>query len=171
MNGAKKTFTQDEVNEIVEERLARERGKRPISQEDIDRIVKERLTRQKEGYEKEIEQLQVRITQLEGEKGEQPSAEHPQRAEEGTLQLKEEDKEQAEYKAKYLGALKEKALLNAGINPEDIEKYFSYVPGEDAEAIEQSATELAKELQQKPSYADPSGAKQKRGSSWNPFGK
>ncbi|UOQ48128.1 hypothetical protein MUN88_19105 [Gracilibacillus caseinilyticus] len=142
-----------------------------LNQEEVNEVVKKRLDREKRKYREEVEALKARIAELEGEgnpEEEETPEEEPEASDE---QTEDKNDEQAEYKAKYLNALKQAKLLDAGFSFDQISKYEQYVTGESSEEIERQALELSQEVQSHNTsgkgYADP-GATEKKGV-WNPF--
>ncbi len=140
-----------------------------LTQEKVNEIVQERLKREKAKHEKEVEQLKARIAELEGGAPEEVTEEVEEHtAEEPQEQTELSEEEQEEYKQRYFTALKQKALLDAGFTVDQLDRYTSYVKGDTPEEIERNAYELSQEITGGVSSVDPS-SKPKTNEEWNPF--
>lgn len=154
-----------------------------LTQDEVNEIIKDRLAREKRKHREEVEQLKARIAELEGgaleteteadeeelEEPEQGEVEEPEEEGEESTPEEEGEEEQAEYKAKYIEVIKQIKLLDAGFTFEQLERYAPYITGENEEEIERQSLELAEEVESKRTrtYADPSS--RRRVGVYNPF--
>lgn len=67
----------------------------------------------------------------------------------------------------YLSKLKKVTLVEAGVSINDVDIYLKYIDGEDAEGIKKQAQQVASDINQQDSYADP----QQDPRVWRPFDK
>ncbi|UOQ86199.1 hypothetical protein [Gracilibacillus salinarum] len=141
-----------------------------LTQDKVNEIVRDRLKRERLKHEKEVEQLKGRIAELtqELEDGQSEPTQEPAKEPEPQQEPEPSDEEQEEYKRKYFDALKQKALIDAGFTHEQLDRYTPYLSGDTREDIERSALELSEEVSGGRSYVDPVG-KSKVSKAWNPF--
>jgi hypothetical protein len=133
-----KTFTQEELDRIIADRLARERKKQADEEQRI-RDEEERKRLEEEGEYKELaDKRQKEIERLQAIVDEQ--------------------------KTERINAKKETALIQAGYSAEQVELLSKTLTGETDEELAEEVKKLTDTIPTKPIYADPSsgnGAKDK----------